>query len=609
MKTANTKISFIFIILCIILFCNYHVLAKSLKADQITYFFNSSKSCNLKCSENQIPNKNCSDCICSLEESNCTNQGKVLKNCECVCPDYAPIDNLGECVECMEDGDCQNDFICSQNKCVNLCQSIEDNCYDCDPESGEITPKFDACFTCENNEIVAIPLKGCEVCINGQIVYKEGGINCGKECCLNGIPCQENRACCETELCNGKCCSSGEKCSDEGICVCENGEVKNSEGYCCPENEVEVEYYTTAGKRQQTCCPRGTSGADSNGQCCPEGLIGTFGYNHSLVYFTRCCPKEGQEDKAMKGLIGLSETWGCAPPDTTMAATGFNNGANHSYYVPIGSLNVDGAAYACGPEDVRSGSLHESCGTAGYYCKNGQKNANKLKDNNAATCYCLGEVIDGTCYLPDCTKPRQHIAYCYCNPEKGSYLEISSFGGTWTSDYANDVCVTPNISEGETGCTQGYTFEIPGYSNRCYSCSQYIARYAYKITDKDNCFKCDNTVWSGTSCMYCNPQNNQKANSERSACVCGDNSFLDISGTCRSCSNNWYYKADKQACNSCLKGTTMWSEYNGYNYCFSCSYAGDFYAWFTKEECDQCPNRYFVLANATTGKGYCYLKK
>lgn len=285
-----------------------------------------------------------------------------------------------------------------------------------------------------------------QINVDGSCLCEKKDATCGTGCC-NGIGeiCrdQDKGICCAKELCGGECCASGANCINN---KCENP---------CQEGQKLVDYYNRAGVKQQTCCPNNSDGADWDGQCCPEGEVGTFGFNHNWVYASRCCPKEGQEDKAMLGLIGMGETRTCAPPDTTMAASAKPGEAwGHSWYVPRGSKNVYTTGWACAPEDVRGGILHVSCGKgriaihnrpygSGYtYCYGTWKNAK----GEELCSDCFGKA-GYTCYLPDCEKPRQHTAYCYCNPQKSkledAYAQASQYGGSWYAGYPSDICLTP----------------------------------------------------------------------------------------------------------------------------------------------------------------------
>ena len=345
-----------------------------------------------------------------------------------------------------------------------------------------------------------------QVNYKGECTCENPANKCGDACC-NGVgeKCKnpEKGICCATELCGEECCPTGSQCVDN---KCVNP---------CFDGEKLVNYYTQKGEKKQTCCPENVEGADWNGNCCSEGFVGAFGHNHSWRYISRCCPKEGQEDKGMVGLRGLAETYSCAPPDTTMDASqeAGKGGTGHTWYVPIGSKNVQGSGWACAPEEKRGGVLHVSCG-AGNICQHGWKKGTSYYGYRCT--YCYGEWDENNiCRLPDCTKPREHIAYCYCNPDNGSVLEYNYYtGGTHGSNYPNDVCVTPQKDQ-TSPCTKGMTFYNKTYG--CMSCETYLgSKYGSQITDKENCLNCPQAVWNGNKCSQC--PTNSSPNADRTAC-------------------------------------------------------------------------------------------
>ena len=84
-----------------------------------------------------------------------------------------------------------------------------------------------------------------------------------------------------------------------------------------------------------------------------------------------------------------------------------------------------------------------------------------------------------------------------------------------------------------------------------------------------------------------------RSNADHTECLCEKGNYLS-GEKCYSCTDGTYKKTTEAACYAkCPKDTRMWSKYGGYNYCFDCNYSGGIYAWFTKEECNHCPNRYF----------------
>lgn len=265
--------------------------------------------------------------------------------------------------------------------------------------------------------------------IGGICTCESAQNNCGRACC-NGVGevCRdaEKGICCAAELCNGACCPDGS--------VCQNGICTNP----CQSGEHLINYYDISGVRHQTCYPSNVEGADASGTCCEPGFVGAFGHNHQWQYISKCCPKAGQEDKGMIGLRGLAETYSCAPPDTTMLASAEpNESVGHTWYVPRGSVNVLGVGWACAPGTrENSGVLHNGCGSVGSVCQHGWIMGRDCH-------YCYGFVDnENRCILPNCTLPRQHLAYCYCNPANGSYYEDVNQGGTGPYPIV-DVCVTP----------------------------------------------------------------------------------------------------------------------------------------------------------------------
>ena len=122
----------------------------------------------------------------------------------------------------------------------------------------------------------------------------------------------------------------------------------------------------------------------------------------------------------------------------------------------------------------------------------------------------------------------------------------------------------------------------------CFDCN-YVGTYAWFT--KEECDHCPNRYFKDGQCTVCPA--NSKPNSDHSGCVCNDGYYMS-NGTCRSCTDKSYATTTEEACYAtCPNNTRMWSNYHGYKYCFDCNYAGGAYAWFTKEECSHCPNRYF----------------
>ena len=564
------------------------------------------------CPSGSVPNADNTDCVECMTDSNCQDlKGNLHWVCDTDTNTCACMSGLHE-----ESGECVCD---NPNKKVNedgncICQITQDNCPVSDFNALECmccdnsAPKLNGtiCEACSSDRTYNAKTHACE-CINGEDdegkccsedEHLDNGIccpfgqrnyeglctcenpknNCGKACC-NGIgeTCKdaENSICCSNELCNGICCPTNSMCQ-EGVCI-----------NPCQEDEVLVNYFDTTGKKYQTCCPEGTEGADSNGQCCPEGLVGAFGHNHNWVYISKCCPKEGQEDKGMVGLRGLSETYTCAPPDTTMEASANPGDAfGHTWYVPIGSKNVQGSGWACAPETSRKGVLHATCGSTGQLCQHGWRLGTDCS-------YCHGEVINGICQLPDCTKPREHLAYCNCNTENRSAKEYTYQGGTWASHYVIDICTTPP-KDTDKSCTPNLTFL---YSGTCYHCATYFKSYYSSLTDSKVCLNCPDAVWKDDKCLICPTPG--KPTADRSGC---QGHYLATNNTYYACDNVSQYPASsEQECDICGAGVRIWRSV--YKDCISCDYPSALTS--TKAECLECDNRYWTGTNE--GSGTCYL--
>ncbi len=191
---------------------------------------------------------------------------------------------------------------------------------------------------------------------------------------------------------------------------------------------------------------------------------------------------------------------------------------------------------------------------------------------------------DGKCYAcPAGTRSNADHTECLC--EKGNYL---SNGACYSC--TDGTVQTSTETACYAKCPKGTRMwsKYGGY-NYCFDCNYPYGTYAWFT--KEECNHCPNRYFKDGKCSLCPA--NSKPNADNSDCLCNEGNYLS-NGVCYSCTDGTVRTSTEAACYAkCPKGTRMWSKYGGYNYCFDCNYPYATYAWFTKAECDRCPNRYF----------------
>lgn len=143
----------------------------------------------------------------------------AVENFEPVCKCYRGykwFSSLPDCYECLIDTDCPSNFICSRNRCINLCQN-----YKCGLLNG-------AKCVMENRRPICKCDKG----------FKWFGNK--RECheCLKNFDCRQNEKCINfgcVNLCHHQNCTENSKCVAENgrfYCQCNSGLKPNREGKC-----------------------------------------------------------------------------------------------------------------------------------------------------------------------------------------------------------------------------------------------------------------------------------------------------------------------------------------------------------------------------------------
>ncbi|MBO7483736.1 MAG: hypothetical protein J6T55_01265, partial [Alphaproteobacteria bacterium] len=201
-------------------------------------------------------------------------------------------------------------------------------------------------------------------------------------------------------------------------------------------------------------------------------------------------------------------------------------------------------------------------------------------------CYKQGKRYfkDGICSLcPEKMKANADYSGCVC--DDGFYM---SNGACYS---CSDKSVRATTEEACYATCAKNTRMWSNYNGHkyCFDCS-YTAGVAAWFT-KAECDHCPNRYFKDGKCSLCPA--NASPNADHTDCVCNDGYYMS-NGACYSCSDKSVRATTEEACYAtCAKNSRMWSNYNGHKYCFDCSYTAGVAAWFTKAECDHCPNRYF----------------
>jgi hypothetical protein len=236
--------------------------------------------CVSLCKDNE---KCVNNTCCECETNGECPQGFYCDGCKCKC--NGKVNDRGECVECLQKGDCGPCQDCINGQCVDIvcpnnliCIGGECGCppgskYDvatnsCIP-SDECFKDADCpvCQTCISGDCVPIVCPAGYKCVDGECIYWpcsntscENGADCGKDCgCLDGecVPCyilecngecQEALGCkcnssnkCEPVNNCGQYCDGSTPCLDQN-CTCYNNECVSCENFPCDPDQCSDKY-------------------------------------------------------------------------------------------------------------------------------------------------------------------------------------------------------------------------------------------------------------------------------------------------------------------------------------------------------------------------------
>lgn len=236
--------------------------------------------CVSLCKDNE---KCVNNTCCECETNGECPQGFYCDGCKCKC--NGKVNDRGECVECLQKGDCGPCQDCINGQCVDIvcpnnliCIGGECGCplgskYDvatnsCIP-SDECFKDADCpvCQTCISGECVPIVCPAGYKCVDGECIYWpcsntscENGADCGEGCgCLNGecVPCyilectgecQQALGCrcnnlqkCEPVNNCGQYCDGSTPCLDQN-CTCYNNECVSCENFPCDPDQCSDKY-------------------------------------------------------------------------------------------------------------------------------------------------------------------------------------------------------------------------------------------------------------------------------------------------------------------------------------------------------------------------------
>jgi hypothetical protein len=247
------------------------------------------------CQSRCLPDEFCKDNTCvECDENNPCPKGFICINGKCVC--LGKINERGECVECLGNGDCSQCESCQDNQCVekvcpnNLtCISGDCSCppgtkYDvltnsCIPVGCENDGQCGECETCVANNCQPISCPEDYKCVGGECIpwgctntSCSSGADCGENCgCLNGecVPCyllECTGDCAEalgckcntnTDKCEpvdncGDYCDGSTPCLDQN-CTCYNNTCVSCENFPCIEGDGGCDSYYNCGCTNGDC--------------------------------------------------------------------------------------------------------------------------------------------------------------------------------------------------------------------------------------------------------------------------------------------------------------------------------------------------------------------
>jgi hypothetical protein len=247
--------------------------------------------CITRCKDGEF----CKDNTCvECDENNPCPLGFICINGTCVC--LGKVNEKGECVDCLGDGDCSNCESCQNNQCVEkvcpnnlVCISGDCSCppgtkYDiatnsCIPIGCENDGQCGECHTCIAGRCTEVICPEGYICQGGECIYWpctdttcNNGADCGENCgCLNGqcIPCyllECTGECAEalgckcntnTDKCEpvdncGDYCDGSTPCLDQN-CTCYNNTCVSCENFPCIEGDGGCDSYYNCGCTNGDC--------------------------------------------------------------------------------------------------------------------------------------------------------------------------------------------------------------------------------------------------------------------------------------------------------------------------------------------------------------------
>ena len=558
----------------------------------------------------------CVECLSdygSGEQNACSEEKPICDTSDYICKSCAEVDplklywdeNQKRCIQCLSNYGSEEDFACvSEEK--PLCDTADYTCKTCaeaDPTKPYWNAKLGKCVECVQDDQCPTPSdsKNDAVCFNGacqecpkridivaQKTGTNGGSHAGSSVFKSGLYGHEY---CSYDL--------------------------HLKGYALSQSfsltftgDVETIRETTYGCIK--CCNSRTFDGGVYHRLHPGTYFKTF-YQYS-DYGKHCDYLTFTMDEAY--LERVPNCTDCTYKSGVDASFTFEKCANQPdryfkdgkcYACPAGTIaNDDHTECLCEKGNYLSGEKCYSCtdktykvtSEAGCYAKC-PKNTRMWRKTNS---YCFDcnytSVIssttkeecnhcpnryfkDGKCSLcPANSKPNSDNSDCVCN--EGYYMSNGACYSCTDKTYrATTEAACYNTCPDNTRLwrkTNSY----------CFDCN-----YASVITSatKEECNHCPNRYFKDGKCSLCPA--NAKPNADNSDCVCNEGYYMS-NGACYSCTDKTVRKTTEDACYStCPENTRMWSAYKGNNYCFDCNYASGVNAWFTKEECNHCPNRYF----------------
>ncbi len=251
--------------------------------------------CISKCSDKEF----CKDNTCvECDENNPCPKGFICINGKCVC--LGKINEKGDCVQCLGDGDCSQCESCQNNQCIekicpnNLtCISGDCSCppgtkYDvvtnsCIPVGCDNDSQCGECETCIAGNCTEVICPPDYKCVGGECVYWPcintscgNSADCGPECTCIEVDGVKQCVPCYTLTCDGECaqalgckcntntdkCEPVDNCGDycdgstpclDSNCTCYNNRCVNCENFPCIEGDGGCDSYYNCGCTNGDC--------------------------------------------------------------------------------------------------------------------------------------------------------------------------------------------------------------------------------------------------------------------------------------------------------------------------------------------------------------------